>query len=569
LNVSFTVAQEPQPSHFRPVYSGNPYLAMNFYLTTITIDDTTVEAGDEIGIFDGDICVGAGVVTGPIGSYLALVAATDDPTTSEKDGFTPGNPISYRLWDASAALEIAQVDTIYASGQGFFQSQGTVVLELHGKTPGTEPSHFRPVYSGNPYLAMNFYLTAITIDETTVETGDEIGIFDGDICVGAGVVTGPIGSYLALVAATDDPTTTEKDGFTPGNPIGYRLWDYSAQVEVKNINSIYTSGNALFNSQGTVVLEIHGSSGSALTIRVDSPVPDREVPEDTPDFELADLDSVFSVSPKDSIPEFAIASDTADIAVSLDEFNVVWVSLTENWNGIGHIVLSASLYDTTISDTVLLTVTPVNDPPLSFELISPENGWTGGITALTFSWSASIDPDTGESPVYGFAVSSDSSFAIVDTLINTGTDTTIHIDILAPEKYFWKVYAYSDGDTVWGSHSDKNPWSFRITPVAIESGSPIITTYRLYDNYPNPFNPMTTIRYELPRQSRVILSIYDINGRFVANPVNVTQSAGSYSITWDAGDLGSGVYFYRIQTTAPEEKGSDGFQQVKKMVLIK
>ncbi|HQM36973.1 MAG TPA: hypothetical protein PKV79_09065, partial [Candidatus Marinimicrobia bacterium] len=100
--------------------------------------------------------------------------------------------------------------------------------------PETDPTHFQPVYIGNPYLAMNIYLTVVNIDGVTAEVGDEIGIFDGDICVGAKVITSPIGQYLALVAATDDPTTPEKDGFTPGNPISYRLWDYSTQSEITN-----------------------------------------------------------------------------------------------------------------------------------------------------------------------------------------------------------------------------------------------------------------------------------------------------------------------------------------------
>ena len=567
-NVQFAEAQEPEPVHFQPVYSGNPYLAMNFYLTAITIDDTTVEVGDEVGIFDGDICVGAGIVTGPLGEYLDLVAATDDPTTPEKDGFTPGNPISYRLWDASALLEIIQVDTIYASGKGFFQSQGTAVLELHGTKPGTEPSHFQPVYSGNPYLAMNFYLTDITIDELPVEIGDEIGIFDGDVCVGAGIVTGPLGQYLDLVAATDDPTTPEKDGFTPDNPISFRLWDYSAQIEVRNISSIYTSGEAVFSSQGTVVLEIHGNSAQPM-IQIIAPVPDREVPEDTPDFDIADLDTVFSVTPEGSALEFTTTSDTTAISVRLDEFNVAWVSLAENWNGTGQIFLSTTLSDSTLSDTVLLTVTPVNDLPSPFELISPVDGWSGGATTLTFSWSASVDPDTDETPAYDFALSTDSSFAIVDTFINCGSDTTLAFDSLAPGKYYWKVSAYSGLDTVWGSESDQKPWSFTIIPVALESANPVITHYRLDNNYPNPFNPTTTIRYELPRQSRVMLSIYDINGRAVANLVNATQPTGLYSVTWDAGDLGSGVYFYRIEVYSPYKNGTGEFRQVKKMILIK
>lgn len=431
-----------------------------------------------------------------------------------------------------------------------------------------EPVHFQPVYSGNPYLAMNFYLTAITIDDTTAEVGDEVGIFDGDICVGAGIVTGPLGEYLDLVAATDDPTTPEKDGFTPGNPIGFRLWDYSAQIEVRNISSIYTSGDAIFSSQGTAVLEIHGSSAQP-TIQIISPVPDREVPEDTADFDIADLDTIFSVTPEGSALEFTTTSDTIAISVRLDEFNVAWVSLAENWNGTGQIFLSATLHDSTLSDTVLLTVTPVNDPPSLFSMISPVDGWLGGTTTLTFSWSASIDHDTGETPAYDFALSTDSSFAIVDTFINVGTDTTLTFDSLAPGKYYWKVSAYSGIDTVWGSESDQRPWSFTIMPVALESAYPMITHYRLDNNYPNPFNPTTTIRYELPRQSRVMLSIYDINGRAVANLVNATQPTGLYSVTWDAGDLGSGVYFYRIEVYSPHKNGTGEFRQVRKMILIK
>ncbi len=431
-----------------------------------------------------------------------------------------------------------------------------------------EPSHFQPVYSGNPYLAMNFYLTDITIDEATVEVGDEIGIFDGSFCVGAGIVTGPIGQFLDLVAATDDPTTPEKDGFTPGNPISYRLWDYSKQTEIGNISVIYSSGNPTFSSQGTAVLEIHGNSTQA-TIQIIAPVPDMTVPEDTITFEIADLDTIFHVIPEESVLEFTVASDTNEIGITLGELNVARIQLAENWNGVGQIYLSATLNDSTVTDTVQLTVTPVNDLPLPFELISPENSWTGGATRLTFHWSTSMDPDTGETPVYDFALSTDSSFAVVDTSINVGTDTTMTIDTLAPGKYYWKVCAYSAGDTVWGSDSDQQPWSFTTTPVALETGSPIITNYRLYNNYPNPFNPVTTVRYEIPCESRVILSIFDITGREIAKLVNETQPAGLYSVTWNAGDLGSGVYFYRIQTDSPGKTGAGRFRQVRKMILIK
>jgi len=756
-------APETNPTHFQPVYIGNPYLAMNIYLTVVNIDGVTAEVGDEIGIFDGDICVGAGILTSPIGEYLALVAATDDPTTPEKDGFTPGNPISYRIWDASKSLEILYVDTSYISGEGYFQSQGTVVLELRGTSPGTEPQHFQLVYTGNPYLAMNIYVTDATIDNVTLGIGDEIGIFDGDICVGAGILTSPIDQYLALVAATDDPTTPEKDGFTPGNPIIYRLWDYSTQSEITNINTVYTMGEAIFSSQGTAVLEIHSSSviptiqiiapvadltvpedtsdfyltdldnvfsqppqGKTVTfsaasdtnaigvwlnesnqvtvslaknwngvgyvylratmdaltitdtvqltvtpvndpptafsllnpkpnaaisqaditnfrwtrsydldrigaiqytliigrdnafsvldttvytnsdtvaaliglsggnhywkvaaynarkdtvwgsgsnlipwsfkispieIKVVGPVADLTVPEDTSDFYLTDLDNVFSQPPQGKTVTFSAASDTNAIGVWLNESNEVTVSLAKNWNGVGYIYLRATMDALTITDTVQLTVTPVNDPPTAFELVSPENDWAGDFSACRFRWSMSSDPDREDTLAYDFSLSRDSSFAILDTMINAVADTSITLDTLVSGEYYWKVCAHSNRDTVWASGSNINPWSFTIVTVSINQLKPVLTEYRLYNNYPNPFNPTTTLRYELPKDSRVTLLVFDINGREIARLVNETQPAGCYSLIWNAGEIGSGIYFYRIQASE--------FHQVKKMVLMK
>jgi photosystem II stability/assembly factor-like uncharacterized protein len=85
--------------------------------------------------------------------------------------------------------------------------------------------------------------------------------------------------------------------------------------------------------------------------------------------------------------------------------------------------------------------------------------------------------------------------------------------------------------------------------------------FLLEQNYPNPFNPSTTIKYELPHASRVILRIYNTLGQEVATLVDETKAAGVYTVQFDAGDLASGVYFYRI------EAGS--FAGVKKLVLLR
>ncbi|MDO9549053.1 MAG: T9SS type A sorting domain-containing protein [Candidatus Marinimicrobia bacterium] len=83
----------------------------------------------------------------------------------------------------------------------------------------------------------------------------------------------------------------------------------------------------------------------------------------------------------------------------------------------------------------------------------------------------------------------------------------------------------------------------------------------LYQNYPNPFNPTTIISYQLPKSSHVKLSIYDISGRLVETLVNDYKNVGYYSVEWNAKNVGSGIYLYRID--------AGNFSSVKKCLAVK
>jgi hypothetical protein len=85
--------------------------------------------------------------------------------------------------------------------------------------------------------------------------------------------------------------------------------------------------------------------------------------------------------------------------------------------------------------------------------------------------------------------------------------------------------------------------------------------FRLQQNYPNPFNPMTTIVFALPKQSAVNMKLFDIQGRQVTVLVDEEFAPGVYKVVFDAQDLPSGVYFYRIQT--------EGFVRTRKLTLLK
>lgn len=88
-----------------------------------------------------------------------------------------------------------------------------------------------------------------------------------------------------------------------------------------------------------------------------------------------------------------------------------------------------------------------------------------------------------------------------------------------------------------------------------------VNGFRLYDNYPNPFNPSTTIKFEIPDNSFVTLKIFDVNGREVAEPVKENLQPGLYEFRFRAEDLPSGVYFYNLIT--------EEFTETKRMMLIK
>ena len=98
-------------------------------------------------------------------------------------------------------------------------------------------------------------------------------------------------------------------------------------------------------------------------------------------------------------------------------------------------------------------------------------------------------------------------------------------------------------------------------PTGISNTNGIATSYSLSQNFPNPFNPTTSINFSLPKDGLVKLVVYDVLGKEAATLVNAEKTAGNYEVTFDASKLTSGVYFYKLT--------SGDFTNVKKMLLVK
>ncbi len=198
-------------------------------------------------------------------------------------------------------------------------------------------------------------------------------------------------------------------------------------------------------------------------------------------------------------------------------------------------------------------------------------GWVYLSTNNGLTWTQAGSGLT-DTLVYSLAVSGSNLFAgtaggvflstnngLTWTERNTGLANTIVSSLLISDT---NIYAGTWGG-VFLSTNNGLTWEERNVGLTYvkEWSKALPDEYSLDQNYPNPFNPTTFIRYQLPVSSFVTLNVYDVLGREVKTLVNARESVGDYSVTFNASNLPSGVYLYRLQAGT--------FIQTKKLVVIK
>ena len=167
-------------------------------------------------------------------------------------------------------------------------------------------------------------------------------------------------------------------------------------------------------------------------------------------------------------------------------------------------------------------------------------------------------PDENSSAVYSWEGDNNSSSLVVWEASNNPLDArtvyiSFNINNIAAEESLY-VKALIENSVNWlltgGMVSVNENQSVKVP-----------TTFALHQNYPNPFNPKTKIKYEIAKNGFVNLKVFDVLGREIKTLVNENKNVGVYEIEFEANNLNSGIYFYKLTT--------NNFSEMKKMILVK
>ena len=290
--------------------------------------------------------------------------------------------------------------------------------------------------------------------------------------------------------------------------------------------------------------------------------------------------TTFSISGDTSSISGYVVLDDEYIPNSISNYSMratLFVIPDPNWYGEAVIYVTAdNEYDYTDIDTLTVTVNSVFDQIIEPEMVYPPNGHTINfetmLDSIVLSWNGASYPEFETGPgfeyrlrivqsnengniPYNFTDISDTSFTFFpDSSTYEGPNNN----------YVWSLYTTEqDLPEVLDGQSGV---FFVILPAMNTVSDDIPSEFKLHLAYPNPFNPSTTIQYDLPKDSFVTIDIYNMMGRKVKTLLNDQIPAGRRSIVWDGTNklnqaVSAGTYFYMISTNK--------YKSTKKLILLK
>ena len=377
---------------------------------------------------------------------------------------------------------------------------------------------------------------------------------------------------VILMVSEDLPDEAE---FTDnGDGTGDFRWETSFEDEGRyNVTFIVSDGDLEAETEVEITVNnVNRRPDPAI-------IEDLTLQEDAERIDIADLDTAF-VDPDGEDLDFEIREGAEELQLDIDRDGVLSLQpINDFWveePGLTVTIVAEDQENLSVETSFQVLITPVNDPPEPFNMLTPEDGHevqydSDSLCTLDFAWQSAeqneYEVDT-VSYFIEFWVDDDESILRVGPLENTAY-LNIPIQLLAdtlrlerwdPITFTWQVWAVDSEDSTLANEA---PWTFTIPALSVDSDwrSDIPEDYYLSPNFPNPFNASTTIQFGLPMPGAVDMTVWDIRGRRVAILASVTYSAGRYEVIWDASNVAAGIYLVRIT--------SNDFVAVRKMILVK
>lgn len=326
-----------------------------------------------------------------------------------------------------------------------------------------------------------------------------------------------------------------------------------------------------------VVLTGHGMS---FPPEVTNLLLDVVIPEDSDWIDIADLDTIFT-DPDDDSLTYSWEEDVPSLSMMITDEGVFALRPEPDYWTQGVIITMVAVDGdgSRASDSFVLRIESSNDSPGLFSLLQPRDQDIFGVDTVTFTWEEAVQNeweidrvlytlyfrndtlDFGEDPfpfdTIGIEGIREPRYP--DLSLKWLVDTLgCEFGGCVPVWVRWWVEAEDDSSLV---HS-RESWRLGLATGAVDGNDPgIIFRFYLYQNFPNPFNTVTTIRFEAQNPGFLSLHIYDIHGKAVNAIQNQYYPAGIHSLEWNAGNIDSGIYFVRVQGT--------GFSGVRRMLYLK
>lgn len=528
--------------HYQPVWSGTPLVPHQFTINTVTINNTDLLPGDEIAVFDGQICVGALKITDNAGEVLHIIASKDDQNTETIDGFVNNHNVTFRIWDFDKQKEFKdnQISSDVISGSLLFNENTTTEINLSATSLRTQ---IIPLDQGWNLLSLNtspdnLNVSEVFLDLINANTLTKIQSQNGasyEYISSLNQWINSIGEmsllegYRVKLNASDQLIISGVEADLPMNISLRNGWNIISYPYDEYFNAELLLNNLIDNNQLQKVIDESGNTieyiqgigwinnidqfhpGEAYVVRVNE-------------------NTLLNYPPKSILTQQGSYKSKMLKLYQQSPFNGTYFNKVWSGNGLKHCGFILEL-DPTLTNSIEI------DDELAIFCDSFCVGSVKINKALDLPY------------IYIITSKNDSDFER-NGYLNSYPYTLKLFKNKTQQEFTISDYSLISGQRLF-QELETNHLKINSLPEASE----VILPKLISSIYPNPFNEQLKIYCELNQSSTLKIEIYNLKGQKVRSLFNNNKSTGSHEILWDAKDvhnqsISSGIYFCVISNNS-------------------